>query len=65
MLGNNLKVACASRNMMFKELAEKIGVTAPQLSLWAKGANAPSVKYALAIAEVLDYKVEDLFYIKK
>lgn len=44
-----------------KDLAERIGVTAPQLSRWESGVNAPSITVIQNICDALGINIADFF----
>lgn len=46
--------------MTATELAERLGVSNKQVSLWENGIVQPNLKNALAIAKILGVTVEDL-----
>lgn len=51
--------------MTQQELADRVGVTRQTILSIEKGKYTPSVALALALAEILEVSVEDLFQLNK
>lgn len=51
---NNIRVALYMRGMKANELAERAGVSQPQLSGWERGVRTPGADAAAKLAKVLD-----------
>ena len=47
-----------------QDLAEKVGVTRQTIIAIEKGSFNPSIKLALKLSNVLNVKLEDLFYLE-
>jgi putative transcriptional regulator len=62
-LKNRLKVARAEKNLSQEQLAILAGVTRQTISSIETGQYCPTAKLALILANKLDKKFEDLFYI--
>ena len=60
-MNSNLKTILENKNITQKELAEKIGLTESAVSRFVKGNRIPTGKNMLAIASVLNVKVEDIY----
>lgn len=56
----NLKKHRMRATMTATELAERLGVSNKQVSLWENGIVQPNLKNALAIAKILGVTIEDL-----
>lgn len=63
-LGNRLKEARTARDLTQTELAERIGVSRKTVNTVENGVFIPSTVLALAMAEELKVKVEDIFFLK-
>lgn len=61
-LKNNLKEACAKKQISQRELAEMVGVSRNTISSIETGQFNPTAKLALIICIALDKKFEELFY---
>ncbi len=64
-LCNRLKVARAERSLSQEQLASLAGVTRQTISSIETGQYNPSALLALVLAQRLDKRVEDLFYLEK
>ena len=53
-----------SKGLKQKELALKIGLSAPSISYYESGEKKPSINNALKIAQVLGVTVDELFNTK-
>ena len=62
-LGNRLKEARAEAGLTQAELALRIGVSRKTINTVENGVFIPSAILALSLAEALDRKVEDLFFL--
>ncbi len=60
-LRNNLKLYRAKHSLTQEELAKKVGVTRKTINVIEGGDYTPSVSLALAIAEIFDITVNDIF----
>ena len=60
-IGKKLRRIREDRNMMQKDLAEKIGVTPQLLCQVERGSRSLSLPLAIEVAEVLGCKVTDFF----
>jgi putative transcriptional regulator len=63
-LRNRLKTFRAERDLTQAQLAEMAGVSRKTIYTVENGVFTPSTNLALMLAEVLDCKVEDLFYLE-
>jgi putative transcriptional regulator len=63
-LGNRLKVARAEKNLSQEQLAALAGVTRQTISSIETGQYNPSALLALILAQRLDKRVEDLFFLE-
>ena len=63
-LGNRLKVARAEKNLSQEELGSLAGVTRQTISSIETGLYNPSALLALVLAQRLDKRVEELFYLE-
>lgn len=61
---NNIAAIRKQKNMSQKELAEKLGIQAPNLNQIEKGAAGISLKRAKEIAKKLECGLDDLFFTK-
>jgi putative transcriptional regulator len=64
-LKNRLKVARAEKNLSQEQLAVLAGVTRQTISSIETGQYCPTAKLALILAQVLNKKFEDLFYLEE
>jgi putative transcriptional regulator len=64
-LGNRLKVARAEKELSQSQLALLAGVTRQTISSIETGQYNPSALLALTLAQRLEKRVEDLFYLKE
>lgn len=62
-LGNRLKEVRAARNLTQADLAELAGVSRKTINTVENGVFVPSTTLALALAQTLSVRVEDLFYL--
>ncbi|HEY0105020.1 MAG TPA: helix-turn-helix transcriptional regulator [Rhizomicrobium sp.] len=62
-LGNRLREARSSRNLTQADLAAQIGVSRKTINTVENGVFVPSTTLALALAQTLELRVEDLFYL--
>ena len=62
---NTVRAARRAADMTQEELAQRVGVTRQSIVSIERGRYNPSVGLALAIAEALDARVEDLFELAK
>lgn len=60
-LTNSIKVYRAKHNMTQEALANAVGVTRKTINVIEAGKFSPSVSLALAIADVLETTVDELF----
>jgi putative transcriptional regulator len=63
-LANRLKIARAEKNLSQGELALLAGVTRQTISSIETGQYCPSALLAFVLAERLEKKVDDLFYLE-
>lgn len=64
-LANRLKVARAEKDLSQEQLASLAGVTRQTISSIETGQYNPSTLLALRLAQRLDKRVEDLFYLEE
>jgi putative transcriptional regulator len=64
-LGNRLRVARAERGFSQERLAQEAGVTRQTISAIETGLYAPSALLAFRLAETLDKRVDDLFFLER
>lgn len=62
-VNNRLKEVRLQHELTQEQLAEGVGVTRQTIIAVEKGRFTPSVKLALALARVLEVRVEDLFWL--
>jgi putative transcriptional regulator len=62
-LGNRLKDARTARNLTQAELADRIAVSRKTINTVENSVFVPSTTLALALAKVLELRVEDLFFL--
>lgn len=62
---NNLKLLRLERGLTQSELAEMLNITVPYLSKIENEKKLPNVLLAIRLANALDCKVEDIFFIPK
>jgi putative transcriptional regulator len=63
-LGNRLKVARAEHNLSQDELAKLVGVTRQTISSIETGQYCPSTLLAFLLAQQLEKRVDELFYLQ-
>lgn len=63
-LGNRLKVARAEHNLSQEDLARRVGVTRQTISSIETSTYCPSALLAFLLAERLDKRVDELFYLE-
>ena len=63
-LRNRLKVARAERGFSQERLAQEAGVTRQTISAIETGLYAPSALLAFRLAEKLDKRIDDLFFLE-
>ncbi|MFH1070137.1 MAG: helix-turn-helix transcriptional regulator [Candidatus Glassbacteria bacterium] len=59
-IGENIKAARKLRGLSQRALAEKLGIAFQNLSVWENGKGAPSAKYLLRLAEILNISLDQL-----
>jgi putative transcriptional regulator len=64
-LSNRIKTRRADLGLTQAELAERVGVTRKTVNTVENGIFTPSTILALKLAEALDLKVEQLFWIEE
>jgi Helix-turn-helix. len=57
---NRLKIILAEKKKTGKWLAEQLGVNKTTVSKWCTNDNQPNLETLIAIAQLLDVKVQDL-----
>ena len=62
-LGNRLKEARAARNLTQADLAAQAGVSRKTINTVENGVFVPSTTLALGLAQVLEMRVEELFFL--
>jgi putative transcriptional regulator len=62
-LANRLKVARAERDLSQEQLARRVGVTRQTISSIETGLYSPSALLAFQLAETLDKRVDEIFYL--
>jgi putative transcriptional regulator len=62
-LGNNLRAARDAKGWTQAELAAAIGVSRKTINTVENGVFVPSTVVALKLADALDARVEDLFFL--
>lgn len=63
-LANRLKDARARHGLTQGELAARVGVSRKTINTVENGVFVPSTALALALAEALEARVEELFYLE-
>jgi putative transcriptional regulator len=63
-LGNRLKEIRAARNLTQADLADLAGVSRKTINTVENGVFVPSTTLALALAQTLSVRVEDLFFLE-
>ncbi|MBU6444148.1 MAG: helix-turn-helix transcriptional regulator [Alphaproteobacteria bacterium] len=63
-LANRLKEARARHGLTQGELAARVGVSRKTINTVENGVFVPSTTLALALAEALEVRVEELFYLE-
>ena len=63
-LGNRLKVARAEKELSQEQLAGLVGVTRQTISSIETGQYCPSALLAFLLAEKLEKRVDELFFLK-
>ena len=61
-LGTNIAKLRESQKLTQEELANKVGVTRRTIISLEKGSYIPSLLLAIDIAQVLNIRIEDLFF---
>ena len=56
-----LRAARAQRNMSMRDIAEKMGVTTSQISLWENGKNDMSTAQFCKFCEIVGMQRSDIF----
>jgi putative transcriptional regulator len=64
-LANRLKIARAEKNLSQEELARLSGVTRQTISSIETGQYCPSTLLAFVLAERLDKRVDELFFLEE
>ena len=59
-IGENIKSARKIKGFSQRALAEKLGIAFQNLSVWENGKGAPSAKYLLKLAEILEISLDQL-----
>ena len=59
-IGANIKAARKLKGLSQRTLAEKLGIAFQNLSVWENGKGAPSAKYLLRLAEILNISLDQL-----
>ena len=59
-IGENIKTARKLKGLTQRALAEKIGIAFQNLSVWENGKGAPSAKYLMKLAEILEISIDRL-----
>jgi transcriptional regulator with XRE-family HTH domain len=59
-IGENIKAARKLKGLSQRALAEKLGIAFQNLSVWENGKGAPSARYLLKLAEVLDISLDQI-----
>jgi putative transcriptional regulator len=62
-LGNRLKDIRSARGLTQADLAAQVGVSRKTINTVENGVFVPSTTLALALAQTLNTKVEDIFYL--
>lgn len=62
-VGSNLRQRRLTAGLTQEEIAERCGVTRQTIIAVERGNYVPSVLLALRLAQALDCRVEDLFYV--
>jgi putative transcriptional regulator len=62
-LKNNLREIRRQRGLTQEELAEQVGVTRQTIISTEKGYYVPSIKFALVLSRVLDWHINELFWL--
>lgn len=58
---SNIKKILDKKNISQKELADKVNLTESAMSRYVNGSRIPRGEYLIAIAKVLNVKVEELY----
>lgn len=64
-MNNNINVWIAKSGMPKKEVANELGVSPIVLSRWINGHSMPSLINAFKLADILNCKVDELYYLDK
>ena len=59
-IGENIKTARKLKGLSQRALAEQLGIAFQNLSVWENGKGAPSAKYLMKLAEILDISLDQL-----
>ena len=62
-LSNRVREIRRLRELTQEALAEQVGVTRQTIISTEKGYYVPSIKFALALSRVLDWQIDDLFWL--
>lgn len=65
LVGNQIEVIRTKAGLTRQELADEVGVHYQTIGYIERGEYSPSLVLALRIAEVLEKKVEDLFWLEE
>jgi putative transcriptional regulator len=63
-LRNRLRAIRHEKQLTQKALAEAVGITRQTAIAIEKGTHAPSVRLALELAQTLDVRLEDIFWLE-
>ena len=59
-IGENIKTARKLKSLSQRALAEKLGIAFQNLSVWENGKGAPSARYLMKLAEILEISIDRL-----
>ncbi|MBN2289143.1 MAG: helix-turn-helix transcriptional regulator [Candidatus Glassbacteria bacterium] len=59
-IGENIKTARKLKGLSQRALAEKLGIAFQNLSVWENGKGAPSARYLMKLAEILEISIDQL-----
>ncbi|HUU26443.1 MAG TPA: helix-turn-helix domain-containing protein [archaeon] len=59
-IGENIKASRKIKGLSQRALAEKLGIAFQNLSVWENGKGAPSAKYLMKLAEILEISLDQL-----
>jgi len=62
-MNNNLNNILKEKGLKKSWLAKQLGVSKQSVTNWVKGRNYPEVKTMKKLSEILDTKIEDIFFI--